>query len=278
MPPLLDLALEGLGIAVAAAWLVWLASLVLEDASIVDRFWGLGFVLLAGWYSAHGAGWEGRSLLLLGLTAVWGIRLSAHIHARNRGKAEDPRYARWREAAGPSWWWKSLFKVFLLQAVILWLVSAPLLVGLSSPTPAAWTALDAVGSVLWLTGFLFEAVGDAQLAAFKRDPANRGRVLSSGLWRYTRHPNYFGDALVWWGLFAIAAATPYGPYAALSPALMTFLLARVSGVPLLESQLRETRPGYSDYVRRTSAFIPWPPAKSRPPGSRSGVGDGPMPD
>jgi steroid 5-alpha reductase family enzyme len=143
--------------------------------------------------------------------------------------------------------------------VILWIVAAPLLAGLDGPTPDHFTFLDGIGSALWLIGFAFETVGDAQLAAFKRDPANRDRVLSTGLWRYTRHPNYFGDAVVWWGLFTIAASTPAGPWTAFGPALMTFLLARISGVPMLESRLRETRPGYAEYVERTSAFVPWPP-------------------
>jgi steroid 5-alpha reductase family enzyme len=259
MPMWTVLAIQGLAVVGTGAWLLWLVSLVREDASIADRFWGLGFVVLAGWYASRGDGWTGRSILLLGLTAVWGLRLSLHIHVRNRGKPEDPRYARWREETGDSWWWRSLFKVFLLQAVILWIVAAPLLAGLDGPTPDHFTLLDGIGSVLWLIGFVFEAVGDAQLAAFKRDPANRDRVLSTGLWCYTRHPNYFGDAVVWWGLFTIAASTPAGLWTAFGPALMTFLLARISGVPMLESRLRETRPGYAEYVERTSAFVPWPP-------------------
>lgn len=261
MKPLIVLGLEGLGLVGVGAFTLWLLSLARRDASIVDRFWGLGFVMLAAWYASRGGGWPARSWLLLGLTAVWGIRLSLHIHLRNRGKPEDPRYARWREEGGRRYWWTSLFRVFLLQAVILWIVAAPLLVGQSSPVPDRFTAFDALGAALWLVGFVFEAVGDAQLAAFRRDPANAGRVLSTGLWRYTRHPNYFGDALIWWGLFVVAAAVPAGGWTVLSPVLMTVLLVRVSGVSLLEAGLHQSRPGYADYVARTSAFFPMPPVR-----------------
>lgn len=260
MPPI-NLALEGLGLAGIGAFVLWLVSLARRDASIVDRFWGLGFVVLAAWYASHGGGWPTRSWLLLGLTAAWGIRLSVHIHARNRGKPEDARYARWRDAGGGRYWWTSLFKVFLLQAVILWIVSAPLLAALASPTPTRLTATDALGTAVWLIGFVFEAVGDAQLASFRRDPANAGRVLRTGLWRYTRHPNYFGDSLIWWGFFVFAAGVPGGWWTVCSPVLMTFLLVRVSGVALLEAGLHETRPEYVDYVARTSAFLPLPPRR-----------------
>jgi steroid 5-alpha reductase family enzyme len=262
--PWMESGLEGLALVGAGAYVLWLVSLTLRDASIADRFWGLGFVLLAAWYAAGGTGWPLRSYLVLALTAAWGIRLSVHIHLRNRGKPEDPRYARWRDAGGASYWWISLFRVFLLQALILWLVSAPLLAAQSGATPDRLTALDVGGAALWLVGFLFEVVGDAQLARFRRDPANAGRVLSTGLWRYTRHPNYFGDALIWWGFFLIAASVPGGWWTVFSPLLMTLLLVRVSGVTLLESGMRETRPGYADYVARTSAFIPWPPRRSGP--------------
>jgi len=266
LKPWMELGLEGLALVGAGAYILWLVSLARRDASIVDRFWGLGFVVLAAWYASHGGGWPVRSSVLLALTTVWGIRLSVHIHWRNRGKPEDPRYARWRKEGGASYWRTSLFKVFLLQALIMWIVSAPLLAGQSSDTPAHLTPTDVVGGTIWLIGFAFEAVGDAQLAAFRRSPANTGKVLSTGLWRYTRHPNYFGDALIWWGFFVIAVSVPSGGWTVFSPVLMTVLLARVSGVALLEAGLRETRPGYADYVARTSAFVPWPP-KFRGPDS-----------
>lgn len=264
MQPWMEIGFQGLVLIAAGAIALWLVSLAMKDASIADRFWGLGFVLLAAWYASRGVGWPIRSWLLLALTAVWGIRLSVHIHLRNRGKPEDPRYARWREDGGASYWWTSLFRVFLLQAVILWIVAAPLLVAQSSATPAQLTAADVAGTGIWLVGFVFEAVADAQLGAFRRSPDNAGKVLSTGLWRYTRHPNYFGDSLIWWGIFVIATSVPGSWWSAVGPLLMTFLLVRVSGVTLLEKSLRDTRPGYADYVARTSAFFPWPPRRREP--------------
>jgi len=169
----------------------------------------------------------------------------------------------WREEAGSSWWWKSFFKVFLLQGLIMWLVSAPLLAAMISPTPARLTVLDILGVIIWGIGFYFEAVGDWQLAQFKSDPANEGKVLRSGVWRYTRHPNYFGDAAQWWGFYIIAANTWLGAATIFSPILMTLLLVRVSGVALLEKNLKETKPKYRDYVKTTNAFFPWFPKASR---------------
>ncbi|MBZ0301925.1 MAG: DUF1295 domain-containing protein, partial [Anaerolineae bacterium] len=170
----------------------------------------------------------------------------------------DYRYARWRAQSGRNWWWLSLFKVNLLQGLVLWIVAVPLIVTLHSPTPDSLTGLDFLGAVLWTIGFVFEAVGDWQLARFKADPAHQGQVLDRGLWRYTRHPNYFGDALVWWGFYSFALAVG-GAWTIFSPALMTFLLVRVSGVAMLEQDLTNSKPQYHDYIRRTSAFFPLPP-------------------
>lgn len=258
-----DSAARGLALVGGGAAVLWLVSLARRDAGIADTFWGLGFVLLAALYGFQTGGWPARSGLVLVLVTVWGVRLAVHIHGRNRGRPEDPRYASWRSATGPSFWWKSLFTVFLLQALLLWIVSAPLLVAQVSPRPETVTVFDVVGMAVWLLGFTFEAVGDAQLRAFRRDPANAGRVLNVGLWRYTRHPNYFGDAAVWWGYYLIAAGVPGGAWTVFSPLLMTYLLLRVSGVTLLEKGLRESRPKYADYAARTSAFFPLPPRRSR---------------
>lgn len=254
-------AVSGLAVLLVGAVALWLFSLARRDASIVDAYWGPGFVLLAAFYGARTAGWPVRSGLVLALTAIWGLRLAIHIHRRNRNRPEDPRYAAWRARAGPSFWWRSLFSVFLLQAGIMWIVSAPLLAAQASPVPEGLSVLDVAGVAVWAIGFVFEAVGDAQLEAFKRNPANRGRVLQSGLWRWTRHPNYFGDAVVWWGLYLLAAAVPGGGWTAFSPVLMTVLLRRVSGVTLLERSLVRNRPGYAEYVARTSPFVPLPPKR-----------------
>lgn len=241
--------------------LLWLLSLVLRDSSIVDIFWGAGFVVLA-WATALRAVAPGpRTWLLVALVSAWGIRLAVHIFRRNRGRGEDYRYRAWREQAGAAWWWRSYGKVFLLQGAIMVIVAAPLLAALSAAPHAPLGLLDIAGAALWAIGFGFETVGDAQLARFKANPANRGRVLRTGVWRYTRHPNYFGDATVWWGHFLVAAAGGAW-WTVFSPLLMTFLLVRVSGVALLETSLRAAKPDYADYVATTSPFVPWPPRRS----------------
>lgn len=244
-----------LGLMVAA----WALSLAVRDASVVDPFWGLGFVLVAAIALIAGPGVFERRLLVFALVAAWGVRLSFHITRRNRGKGEDHRYQGFRARWGDHFWWVSLFTVFLLQALLLLVVSLPIVAAGAGRAPASLGALDAVGAGIWLLGFAFEAVGDAQLSRFTADPANRSRVMDRGLWRYTRHPNYFGDAVVWWGLGVIGLATPWGWLALAGPALMTFLLVRVSGVAMLERTIAERRPGYAEYARRTSAFVPLPP-------------------
>jgi steroid 5-alpha reductase family enzyme len=240
---------------------LWLVSLLLRDASIVDSFWGMGFVLSAWlYYALTPEGFAGRKLLTCALVTIWGLRLSGYILRRNWGKPEDYRYAAWRQEAGRRWWWLSFFKVFLVQGVLLWLISTPLLAAQINPIPPHLTWLDGLAVLVWGVGFIFEAGGDCQLARFKADPANRGKLLTTGLWRYTRHPNYFGDAAQWWGFYLLALAAG-GWWTVLSPLLMTFLLMRVSGVRLLEKSLKETKPGYEEYVRRTSAFFPRPPRR-----------------
>jgi steroid 5-alpha reductase family enzyme len=257
-------ALAGLGLVVALMVAVWIGSVLRRDASLVDRIWGLGFVLLAVLYHVTGpaaGGWTGPAGLLVVLTGVWGLRLSAFLTWRNWGQGEDYRYREMRARGGPAFPVRSLVTVFLLQGVLMWLIGAPLL---PAARATAWGAgwLTGLGAALWAVGFFFEAVGDWQLARFKADPANRGRVLDRGVWRYTRHPNYFGDACVWWGLWCLAAAQGAW-WTVFAPALMTLLLLRVSGVVMLERKLVESRPAYRDYVRTTSAFVPWPPRRIR---------------
>lgn len=241
--------------------LLWLVSLTLKNASIVDIFWGAGFVItvwVAFWLTPEG--FAARKWLLSALVTIWGLRLSLFILARNWGKPEDFRYQAWRKEAGAAWWWRSFFKVFLLQGVILWIVATPLLVAQFSAQPDHLTWLDYLAIPLWLIGFFFEAVGDWQLARFKANPANKGQVLRTGVWRYTRHPNYFGDATQWWAYYLLAASAG-GWWAIFSPILMTTLLLRVSGVTLLEKTLKEEKPGYKEYAETTSEFIPWFPRK-----------------
>jgi len=242
--------------------LLWLASLQLRNSSIVDIFWGAGFVF-SGWvyFFFTPEGFPGRKLLIAILVTVWGLRLTTHIFLRNRGKEEDFRYRKWREENGRSWWWKSFFQVFLLQGLLLWVVSAPLLAAQYFGQVSHFTALDILGGVLWLIGFYFESVGDLQLKKFLRNPENRGKVLDYGTWKYTRHPNYFGDAAQWWGFYLLALSAG-GWWSFFSPIIMTYLLTRVSGVALLEKTMAQ-RPAYQEYMGRTSAFIPWLPKKAK---------------
>ncbi len=241
--------------------LLWLASLKLKNSNIVDIFWGTGFVITA-WaaFLLTPEGFLARKLLLCGVVTIWGLRLSLHILTRNWGKAEDFRYQAWRKAAGEPWWWRSFFKVFLTQGVLLWIISTPLLAAQYRAQPDYLTWLDYLAIPLWLTGFFFEAAGDWQLRRFRADPANKGKVLQSGVWRYSRHPNYFGDAAQWWAYYLISAAAG-GWWTIFSPVIMTTLLLRVSGVTLLEKSLQEEKPGYKEYAERTSEFIPWFPRK-----------------
>jgi steroid 5-alpha reductase family enzyme len=240
---------------------LWLLSLAIADASIVDPFWGVGFVIVAWatWFQdAHRTWYDG---LLLAMVTAWGVRLSAYLLWRNAGKGEDRRYTAMRNRAGASWWWFSLIKVFLLQGVLLWIIGMPVPVGLlSASTPTALPTVGFLGIAVFVVGLAFESVGDWQLARFKANPASRGAVMDQGLWRYTRHPNYFGDACVWWGIYLVA--TGVGAWWTIfGPAIMTFFLLRVSGVSLLERDIGDRRPAYADYVRRTSSFLPWWPSR-----------------
>jgi steroid 5-alpha reductase family enzyme len=240
--------------------LLWLISLALKNSSIVDIFWGAGFVIVA-WLSfvKVSSGLLARQMLMVGLVTLWGMRLSIHILIRNRGKGEDFRYAAWREEHGFRWWWRSYLQVFLLQGSLMWIIAAPVLVAQHGAGPESLTWLDGLGVAFWAVGFVFETVGDWQLVRFKSEPSNKGKMLTAGLWHYTRHPNYFGDSLQWWGFYFIAAAAG-GGWTIFSPLLMTYLLTRVSGVTLLERTM-QTRPGYNEYIRKTPAFLPWFPKK-----------------
>jgi steroid 5-alpha reductase family enzyme len=255
-------ALIGLGAIAVYVTLLWLLSLALRNASIVDIAWGPGFFVASVVYALLSEdGWSGRQYLVLALVGIWSARLAGYIFSRNAGHGEDYRYQKMREAAGGAFWWRSLLTVFFLQGALMWVISAPLLVAIHSDEPDSLFVTDFAGAAVWALGVTFEAVGDAQLARFKADPANKGKVMDRGLWRYTRHPNYFGEATLWWGYFVIAAGTPWGVAAIFAPALMTFLLVRVSGVALLERTIKKRRPGYEEYERNTSAFVPLPPRR-----------------
>ncbi len=251
-----SLYLLGLAIAASAAVATWAVSLCKRDVSIIDAIWSLLFVAMACAYAWGGQGAAPRARLLLALVTVWAARLSLHIVRRSAGAGEDRRYQAIRARNEPHFALKSLYLVFLLQAVLAWIVSLPLYAALAAGGRLG--ILDALGAILWLAGFVFEAGGDRQLARFRADPANRGRVLDRGLWRYTRHPNYFGDFCLWWGYYLIACGAG-GWWSLPGPLLMSLLLMRVSGVTLLERDIGARRPEYAEYVRRTNAFFPGPP-------------------
>lgn len=243
------------------AWFIF--ALLRKDNSLADVAWGLGFVLLAGVTLARRGDMEARPLLISGLIFLWGMRLAVHILARKRKKGEDYRYAQWRAKWGRMFVLRSYIQVFLLQGLFMLVIAWPVILVNSSQRVSVGPLglLDLVGTLVWIVGFLFEAVGDAQLARFKRDPANRGRVMTRGLWAVTRHPNYFGEALMWWGIWLVALSVPTGWTAVVSPVLITFLLLRVSGVPLLEKKYAGNAE-FREYARRTSVFVPWFPKKS----------------
>jgi steroid 5-alpha reductase family enzyme len=253
-------------LAVLAMMLIgWLVSLIYRNVTIVDSLWGLGFVIIAWLTFSMAGGYLGRKLLIVLLVTLWGVRLVLHLSWRNWGHGEDPRYANWRRKSGDGFWLVSLFKVFILQAVFLWVISLALQWGQLSAQPSGLIWLDYVGLGIWLVGFFFEAVGDFQLALFKAGTDQKGRVMDQGLWAYSRHPNYFGESLIWWGIFVIALATRSGWWTILSPVIITTVLLKMTGVSLMEKAIVHTRPGYRDYIRRTNAFFPWFPKKEVEP-------------
>lgn len=255
------LAAAGLAAALLLTTLVWLASLRKRDASVIDIFWGLTFVLLGWLYFAFGGQTVFRQWLVPVLVTLWGVRLSVYILWRNWGHGEDPRYAAMRAKYGAKFPWLSLIIVFWLQAFLAWIIAIPLWKVQVADGPAATTWLDVLGVTLFLCGLVMESVADLQLARFRADRTNRGKVLDRGLWRYSRHPNYFGEALVWWGLFLVVLSTPGSWWTVLSPVLITYLLLRVSGVTLLENNLKTSKPAYREYIEKTNAFVPWFPRR-----------------
>lgn len=250
------------GVIAACMLLLWLLSVRLNDMSIVDIFWGPGFgvVAVTTYLLSADAGMPARRMLVTALTIAWAVRLGIHLYVRNHGKGEDPRYtAAFRAPGARNVHLRSLLRVYLLQGALIWLISMPVQLAEYQREPTSLGLGALAGSALWLIGFLFEAVSDWQLARFKADPANRGRIMDRGLWRYTRHPNYFGNACLWWGLFLIACDSWTGLFTLFAPALMTYFLVNVTGKRLLESRMSQARPEYAAYIRRTSGFLPWPP-------------------
>ncbi|MHB1318898.1 MAG: DUF1295 domain-containing protein [Anaerolineae bacterium] len=232
---------------------------ILRNNSIVDIGWGLGFVVVAAYVLLATDGPSVPLVLIALLVAIWGLRLSYHIMRRNLGKPEDFRYANWRTAWGKWVIPRAFFQVYMLQGLFMFLVSLPItLTGLASAAGVLSMPLLVAGAAIWIVGFIFEAVGDYQLKRFLAQPENRGQLMTSGLWSLTRHPNYFGEAVMWWGIFVLAVSGGASLLAVISPILITYLLRYVSGVPLLEKSMSR-KPGFEKYARRTSVFVPWRP-------------------
>ena len=245
---------RGLAVIGAIALVGWVIGSARRNVTIVDCLWGVFFLAATLVYA--NARWTPRATMLAAMVAIWALRLSAYLTLRSWGKPEDARYQKIRAANKPGFMGKSLYLIFGLQTLLAWIISLPLAVAAQSSTPLG--ALDGAGYALWLVGFLFETFADLQMARFKTDPANRGAVMDRGLWRYSRHPNYFGEFCLWWGYYLIAVAAG-GWWTVVSPLVMSFLLLKVSGVALLEKDIGERRPAYADYIARTPAFFPGKP-------------------
>lgn len=238
----------------------WIISLIIKNASIVDIVWGAGFAVTSWVLVATVDGDSGRQTLLAVMVGLWGMRLALYLAKRNLGHGEDWRYKAMRKKKGKNFGIISLVTVFGLQGALMWTVSLPVIIGNADDSPGVGP-IAVMGILLWIVGLTFEAVGDYQLAKFKKDPANATKVMDKGLWSLTRHPNYFGDALLWWGIGIVGAETGTGIFGFIGPVVMTFFLLKISGVPMLERSLSRRREGYADYVARTSGFIPRPPKK-----------------
>jgi steroid 5-alpha reductase family enzyme len=239
------------------AWFV--VSLLKKRNDVADVAWGLGFVLLAWSSLVLEQTFFVRSLLVVMMVTIWGSRLAWHIHRRNKGKAEDFRYLAWRKEWGKWFYLRSYFQVYFLQGVLLFCVVMPVLVINSQPAQSLGF-VELMGFVIWAIGFWFESTGDAELARFLKVPTNKGKLMQSGLWQYTRHPNYFGEVTQWWGIWVIAMAAPSGIIGIIGPLTITFLILKISGIPLLEKKMAE-HPDFAQYKNRVSVFIPLPPRK-----------------
>ena len=258
MTPFLEIWLSGFLLSMVFLIFLWIISVFLKNASIIDPFWGMGFVILSAFYMWSTENPPYRSWALMSMVSIWGLRLSIYLFLRNLGKGEDYRYQQFRRDYGPNrYWWVSFFQVFLLQGVIMSVVALPLLGSMMEPSEWDAPLLFWPAVVLWIIGFIFEAGGDYQLVQFKKK-RKTGEVLQTGLWKYSRHPNYFGDALIWWAIGLMSVSNGYF-WPLLGPLVMNWLLLKISGVSLLEQNLKETKPHYKAYMEKTSAFFPWFP-------------------
>ena len=253
--------IQGLLLIISLMTFLWILSVYLRNVSIVDLFWGLGFIIVNAFYFFSSEAINIRQIVLFVMVAIWGLRLSIYLAWRNLGKGEDFRYREFRRKFGEkNYWWISYFQTFLLQGILMWIISVTLF-GISiSSNETSLNIIDFIGVLIWMIGFIFEAGGDFQLAKFKMNLVNKGKVLNTGFWHFTRHPNYFGDAAVWWGygLLCIASGSPWYIIGSI---IMTLLIIKVSGVELLEKTLKNQKPEYFTYIQKTNSFLPWFPKK-----------------
>ncbi len=261
IPDLLLLFAANFAVAIGAVVLLWLASIPLRDVSIIDMFFAIILLAITVVSYLWGDGVAARKNLVLVLVGLWALRISVHLIRRNWGRGEDPRYTKLRGWTNDdrSFVWLSLHKVFLLQGVVIWFVSLPVQVAQTYATPVALGWFAWLGIVLWAVGLAFETVADLQLTRFRADPSNKGKVLNTGLWAYSRHPNYFGELCVWWGLFLVACDNPLGFLTVIGPLLYTYLIVNVTGKRTLDKKLAREKPGYAAYMTSTSGLIPMPP-------------------
>ena len=253
--------IQGLLLIISLMTFLWILSVYLRNVSIVDLFWGLGFIIVNALYIFSSEVINIRQIVLFVMVAIWGLRLSIYLAWRNIGKGEDFRYREFRRKFGESnYWWISYFQTFLLQGILMWIISVTLYGVSVSSNETSLNIIDFIGILIWMVGFIFEAGGDFQMAKFKMNLLNKGKVLNTGFWRFTRHPNYFGDAAVWWGygLLCIASGSPWYIIGSI---IMTLLIIKVSGVALLEKTLKNQKPEYFAYIQKTNSFFPWFPKK-----------------
>ena len=249
--------LDGLLVISILAFAAWLLSLRLKDVSIVDSAWSLMFLAAAVVYLFQSGSYEIKNIILISLVSIWAVRLSAHLTWRNWGEPEDRRYQVIRAKYSPNFEFKSLFIIFIFQAILAWVVTLPLLGAFTKPLNSSpiTILLFSTGIIVWLVGMFFETVSDWQLAKFKNNPANHGKVMDKGLWKYSRHPNYFGECVIWWGFYLLALSVGAW-WSILAPLIMTWLLLKFSGVVMLEETITERRPAYNNYIKNTNSFFP----------------------
>jgi len=257
----LNLFFEGALLIISLLTILWLISVFIKNVSIVDIFWGLGFLFINLYYFLASDEFYTRKIILLVLVTLWALRLSIYLAWRNIGKGEDYRYQEFRKKYGEErYWWVSFFQVFLLQGILIVLVSLPLLATNFETQNDYLNLFDYLAILFWVIGFIFESAGDYQLSKFKMNPNNKGKVLNTGLWKYTRHPNYFGDTIVWWA-YAIFSIASQNYWSFIGSIIMTLLIVKVSGVALLEKSLKDKKLEYLEYIRKTNSFFPWFPKK-----------------